>query len=287
VKEDLVYQETNHRYRRRTYQASILFVSNEAFIKGCYTRFIEKGHYMPNSLAQLYKPAIAAILPAFNEANTIGNVLEVLCRVESLNEIIVVDDGSKDATADIVRAFTRQDGRVRLIQHEGNRGKGQAIFSAWRSTQANYLILLDSDLMNLTPAHIEALIAPVLADKADMTLGLFLGGRFYTDFAHWASPWLTGQRGLAAEILKYVSEEAAAGYGFEVALTIAAKQYGYHTRIVPLKGVWHPPSEFHRGLLYGLRWRGRMYGNVIRAWYIATCKRYPNAKAFFSLFTKP
>jgi glycosyltransferase involved in cell wall biosynthesis len=242
---------------------------------------------MPNSLTQIYKPAIAAILPAYNEAKTIGNVLEVLCRVDSLNEIIVVDDGSKDSTADIVRTYTGRDGRVRLIQHETNRGKGQAVFSAWRSTQASYLILLDSDLMNLTPAHIEALIAPVLTNKADMTLGLFLGGRIPTDFAHWASPWLTGQRGLRADILKVVLEEAAAGFGFEVALTIAAKQNGYRTRIVPMKGVWHPPSEFHRGLRYGIRWRWHMYGNVFRALYIATSRRYPNARAFFSSFPKP
>lgn len=241
---------------------------------------------MPNSLTQLYKPAIAAILPAYNEAKTIGNVLEVLCRVEALNEIIVVDDGSKDTTADIVRTYTGRDGRVRLIQHETNRGKGQAIFNAWRSTQAPYLILLDSDLMNLKPAHIEALIAPVLTNKADMTLGLFLGGRIPTDFAHWASPWLTGQRGLSAEILKYVSEEAAAGYGFEVALTIAAKQNGYRTRVVPMKGVWHPPSEFHRGLRYGIRWRWHMYGNVLRAWYIATGQRHPKIRSIFPSIEK-
>jgi glycosyltransferase involved in cell wall biosynthesis len=241
---------------------------------------------MPDPLTQLHKPAIAAILPAYNEAKTITNVLEVLCHVEALNEIIVVDDGSKDTTADIVRIFAGRDRRVRLIQHETNRGKGQAILSAWRSTQSPYLILLDSDLMNLKPAHIEALIAPVLANKADMTLGLFLGGRIPTDFAHWVSPWLTGQRGLRADILKVILEDAAAGYGFEVALTIAAKQNGYRTRIVPMKGVWHPPSEFHRGLRYGIRWRWHMYGNVLRALYIATSRRHPNARAFFSSITK-
>jgi len=241
---------------------------------------------MLENYTQTHKPAIAAILPAYNEAKTISGVLDVLLRVESLDEIIIVDDGSKDATSAIVRTFTDRDERVRLIQHEANRGKGQAIFSAWRSTQATYLILLDSDLMNLAPAHIEALIAPILADKADMTLGLFLGGRFYTDFSHWVSPWLTGQRGLQAKILKYVSEDAAAGYGFEIALTIAARQNGYRTRIVPMKGVWHPPSEFHRGWWYGTRWRWRMYGNVLRAWYLATSRRYPNARAFFSSITK-
>lgn len=231
-------------------------------------------------------PHIAAIIPAYNEAENIGRMLAVLRKVDIVNEIIVVDDGSEDATAKIVRAFIDQDYRLRLIQHEGNKGKGQAIFSAWRSTQAAYLILLDSDLMNLTPAHIEALIAPVMTNKADMTLGLFLGGRFYTDFAHWATPWLTGQRGLRAEMLDQVSEDAAAGYGFEVALTIAARQNGYRTRIVPLRGVWHPPSEFHRGWLHGMGWRLRMYGNILRAWYIATGQRYPKIKEISYIIVK-
>ncbi|MDI6769268.1 MAG: glycosyltransferase family 2 protein [Anaerolineales bacterium] len=234
---------------------------------------------MPKIPTKPRAPRIAAIIPACNEAENIGRVLAVLRKVDILNEIIVVDDGSDDTTAEIVHAFIEQYCRVRLIQHEVNKGKGQAIFSAWSDTQAGYLILLDADLVNLNPSHIEALLeallAPILAGAADMTLGLFLGGRFYTDFAHWAIPWLTGQRGLRAEILNQVSRDAAAGYGFEVALTVAAQRNGYRTRIVPLKGVWHPPSEFRRGWRHGIRWRLRMYGNLLRAWYIATGHPYP------------
>jgi hypothetical protein len=119
-----------------------------------------------------------------------------------------------------------------------------------------------------------------------MTIGLFRGGNIFTDLPHWITPWLTGQRCLRSAILKYVSQEAATGYGFEIALTIAARQGGCRTRIVPLKGVWHPPSEFHRGYWYGIRWRVRMYGQILRAWYIANRERYPDAKAFFSTIIK-
>ncbi len=241
---------------------------------------------MPEISTKPRVPRIAAIIPAYNEAENIGCVLAVLSKVDILNEIIVVDDGSNDTTAEIVRAFTDQDCRVRLIQHEVNKGKGQAIFSAWSDTQAGYLILLDSDLVNLNPSHIEALLVPILAGAVDMTLGLFLGGRFYTDFAHWVTPWLTGQRGLRAEILNQVSKDAAAGYGFEVALTIAAQWSGYRTRIVPLKGVWHPPSEFRRGWRHGIRWRLCMYGNLLRAWYIAIGYRYPKIKGISHVIAK-
>ena len=176
------------------------------------------------------------------------------------------------------------DRRIQLILHDKNRGKGQAIFDGWAATSAPVILLLDADLKNLTPDHIYTLLAPILDHRADMTLGLFRGGHFSTDFSHWLTPFLTGQRGLRAEILKYVSREAASGYGFEVALTVAAGQHNYRTRFVALKGVWHPSSEFRteRGFWGGARWKLRMYGQIIRAWYIATRERYPKAKAFFS-----
>lgn len=212
-------------------------------------------------------PQVAAIIPAYNEARWIGAILEVLRPVGLLSAIIVVDDGSTDGTAEIVRRAAMADPRLHLLQHERNLGKGQAIFTACAATRAPYLLLLDADLQGLTPAHVEMLIRPVLGGQADMTLGLFRGGHLNTDLSHWLTPWLSGQRCLRAELLEAVHREAAAGYGFETALTVAAAQHGYRTRRVPLRGVWHPPSEFHRK--YGLLWRMRMYGQIVRAWQVS------------------
>jgi len=211
---------------------------------------------------------IAAIVPAYNEAKGISRVLGVLCEVDILSEIIVVDDGSKDFTAIRVKEFAERDARIRLIQHAEKMGKGQAIFTAFESTQAPILLLLDADLVGLAASHIHALIEPVLKHRADMSLGLFKGGHILTDFSHWITPWLSGQRCLKTEILSYVDARAAAGYGFETALTMAARYAGYETKIVSLHGVWHPPSEFHRDPLYTGVWRLRMYAQIIRAWYL-------------------
>jgi glycosyltransferase involved in cell wall biosynthesis len=232
---------------------------------------------MPKSITQPRMPLIAAILPAYNEEKNVAAVLDVLHKTDILDEIILVDDGSTDKTAEVLRHAAELDSRTRVIQHENNIGKGQAIFTGWHATQATCLVLLDADLKNLTPDHIRGLIAPVLADKADMTLGLFLGGRIYTDLAHWFNPWSTGQRCLQSKILEHISQEAAAGYGFELALSITARQQGYRTRIVPMKGVWHPSSEFHRGFWFGIRWRARMYSQIFRAFWIAT--RHRDSKA--------
>jgi hypothetical protein len=57
-----------------------------------------------------------------------------------------------------------------------------------------------------------------------------------------------------------------------------------------LRGVWHPSSEIRTergGYWPGKLWRFRMYGQILRAWYIATCERHPKARAFFSAISKP
>jgi len=233
------------------------------------------------------KPLIAAIIPTFNEERNVAGVLEALHQSDILDEIIIVDDGSVDRTVEIARKFAATDPRMRVILHERNQGKGQAIFTGWAATTAPYLLLLDADLHELKPGHILDLMTPVLEHRTDMTLGLFWGGHINTDFSSWGMPFLTGQRGLRAEVLKHISQEAAAGYGFEVALTVAVNQHGYHKHFVPLKGVWHPPSEFHRGGLNGLVWRFRMYSQIIRGWLIATRQSHPRLKTFLSTILKP
>jgi glycosyltransferase involved in cell wall biosynthesis len=243
---------------------------------------------MPDNPRPSRKPLIAAIIPTLNEELNVSGVLDVLRATEMLDEIILVDDGSSDNTVAILNQAATVDPRIQVIQHNRNKGKGQAIFSGWAATSAPVILLLDADLKNLTPDHIHALLAPVIDHRADMTIGLFHGGHFGTDFSHWLTPFLTGQRGLRAELLECVSHEAAGGYGFEVALTVTAGQNNYRTRVVPLKGVWHPSSEFRteRGYWNGILWRFRMYGQIIRAWVIATRERHPKAKTFFSNISK-
>jgi LmbE family N-acetylglucosaminyl deacetylase len=181
----------------------------------------------------------------------------------------VVDDGSWDDTAIRVQAVASLDKRIRLIRHSRNLGKGQAILTARNLTKAPILLLLDADLAGLKPMQVLSLIEPVVSEKVDMTLGLFSGGKLLTDFSHLATPWLTGQRCMRSSILDELDVNAASGYGFETALTLSAKRHNWRTGIVRLRGVWHPPSEFHHGLVQGIWQRIRMYFQIARAWQMA------------------
>lgn len=210
--------------------------------------------------------AVAAVVPAYNEAGRIGKVLDVLCRVECLSEIIVVDDGSNDATSEEAYRASWQDGRLRVVKLPKNRGKGSAVLTGWQESHAPYLLLLDADLINLNAAHVLELIEPVISGQADMSLGLFKKGDWRSDVSHRLTPWLSGQRCLRAELLEYISRSAAEGYGFETALTVAARQRRWRQVRVSLVGVKHPLGNRPRGGYHGLLNRLKMYARILRAW---------------------
>jgi dolichyl-phosphate beta-glucosyltransferase len=112
-------------------------------------------------------PDLAIIIPAYNEAGRIGATLEqlsVYLRTKPWTwEIVVVDDGSGDATVDVVERFAQTEPRVR-VQREPHRGKGGAVRAGFLASRAAYRFLCDADL-SMPAREIERFMPPaVLAD---------------------------------------------------------------------------------------------------------------------------
>jgi glycosyltransferase involved in cell wall biosynthesis len=93
--------------------------------------------------------SLSLVLPAYNEAENIEPVvlaaLETLPLYTDCAEIIVVDDGSRDATADIVQRLAARDDRVRLVRHPRNRGYGAALASGFRVATGDSIMFMDAD----------------------------------------------------------------------------------------------------------------------------------------------
>jgi len=94
-------------------------------------------------------PGISVVLPAFNEEANIGpmveSVIETLRPLTEDYEVIVVDDGSRDRTAQIVRELARRYPQVRLVQHEVNRGYGAALYTGFSSCAKELIFFTDAD----------------------------------------------------------------------------------------------------------------------------------------------
>ncbi len=221
---------------------------------------------------------VSVVIPAFNEADRIHHVFQSLSGIDYIDEIIVVDDGSIDDTTLVVNEYHKRDPRITLITNPSNLGKGQAVYSGVHASRNSVILMLDADLQKLTSAQIDLLCQPVLNGQQDMTIGVFKKGQWASDFSHWITPWLSGQRCLRTELFNVLNPEAASGYGLETALTIASHQYQWRVKRISLVGVSHPPSEIHRGSIKGFLNRLKMYIQIIRSWYISTTNKILNSE---------
>ena len=111
---------------------------------------------------------ISCVICAYNEAPRIAAVLRVVAGHPLLHEVIVVDDGSTDETAEVVRQFPM----VRLVSCLVNRGKSFAMASGVAIAEGELLMLLDADLSGLGTEHITALAVPVLTGEAEVSISL-------------------------------------------------------------------------------------------------------------------
>ena len=118
-------------------------------------------------------PAYSIVIPAYNEAARIGGALEsvVACvRQRRWNtEVVVVDDGSRDETADMVRAFARNYPEVRLLQNPGNHGKGYSVRNGILHSFGEIVMFTDADL-SAPIEEAEGLFAAIAAG-ADIAIG--------------------------------------------------------------------------------------------------------------------
>jgi glycosyltransferase involved in cell wall biosynthesis len=202
---------------------------------------------------------IAAVIPAYNEANNLSRVLIPLRRCPEVAEIIVVSDGSTDGTADLARRMGAQ-----VIELPQNRGKGAAVQAGLQATTAEVILLLDADLIGLTPRHVQDLLMPIFNQQAMMTIGCFSSGRLPTDLSQQMVPFLNGQRAVSRELLTALPNLDHSKYGLEVVMSRYARAKHCKVVWVDLPNLSQVMKEEKIGLLRGFAARLRMYWQIIK-----------------------
>ncbi len=206
------------------------------------------------------RPKVSAIVPAYNEENTIGGVLEVLQSSNLVNEIVVVDDGSEDNTPEAARDYN-----VAVVDFSRNRSKGWAVYAGAQRASGAVFLFVDADLAGLTRDHIRALLAPVVSDQLDMNVGIINRGDLITRwYRRVFAGGISGQRALRRELWNKIPfENLPKRWEPESTLNFTARRYNSRVKAVALEGIYHTSKEEKWGLWEGLYQRLRMIGRIM------------------------
>lgn len=185
---------------------------------------------------------VSVVIPAYNEVDAIGATLRAIRERFFCDELIVVDDGSRDGTGKVAKKWADV-----VISHPANRGKGTALQTGWQQARGDIVMFLDGDLRE-SAGEAAHLLSPVLHEECDMAVavlpppqakaGMGLakglarhGIRMLTGFESRAP--LSGQRAVRRDILQNV-RKVDKGFGIEVGLTVDALRAGYRVLEVPV-----------------------------------------------------
>ena len=127
---------------------------------------------------------VSLLVPAYNEASTIGEVLDRIAALDLETQVVVVDDGSTDGTSEIVESRMGERDDVVLIRQQ-NRGKGAAIRTGIPHADGDIIVIQDAD-MEYDPVDVPQLIEPIVRGAADVVFGSRLsGGRPQRAYLFW------------------------------------------------------------------------------------------------------
>ena len=201
-----------------------------------------------------------AIIPAFNEADRVGNVVSVAVSSGLFSEIVVVDDGSTDATGEHAAVAGAE-----VISLRQNQGKPAAMLNGLNGTSAAVVCFLDADLLNVTPNHLQLLVEPVAQGTHEAVLAVFSGGRLATTLAQRIAPMISGHRCLRRELLDNF-DSWKSGFGIETAINNYLSRFGIEQKIIYWEGAAHVMKEEKRGFITGALSRMKMYGEIAATW---------------------
>lgn len=209
---------------------------------------------------------LSIVIPAYNEEKTLQKCVERVLAIAEPGlelEIVVVDDASKDHTADIARMLvTRYD--IKFIQHQENQGKGAALRTGFKEASGDIVAVQDADL-EYDPRDLKALVKPIIEDRADVVIGSrFLSSheRRVLYFWHYmANKFLTFCSNMFTNLNLSDMETCYKVFRGQVirAITIEENRFGFEPEIVAKIARFRLNGQKLRIYEMGISYAGRTY----------------------------
>ena len=191
--------------------------------------------------------SVSIVIPAYNEEATVARVVGVARKLDYVDEVIVVDDGSTDRTVE-----EAENAGATVISHIMNEGKGSAIKTGFKYSHGNIVAFIDADVSNFTSEKIDKIIRPILEDRTDITKTKFaresgrvteltakpLLGFFFPELSY-EQP-LSGQFAGKRSALNKIRFEK--DYGVDVGIVLDADVHGIKILEVDIGDICHDMS---------------------------------------------
>ncbi|MGA3070431.1 MAG: glycosyltransferase family 2 protein [Terracidiphilus sp.] len=223
------------------------------------------------------QPLLSIVVPAYNEEATLHEIVTRLLAVPVAGEIVIVDDCSSDGTREVADRMAAEQPRIKVVHHEVNRGKTEALKTGFALTTGQIVIVQDADL-EYDPAEIGEVIAPIVEGHADVVYGSrFLVRKasrvlyFYHYLANKGLTFLsnlctnvnmtdveTCYKAFRGEIIRNMTITSS-GFGFEIEVTAKVAKLGV--------AIYEVPISYH-GRTYEQGKKIGMKDAITALWYI-------------------
>lgn len=201
---------------------------------------------------------VSIVIPAFDEANTIAACVGEAKTCKEATEVIVVDDGSSDRTAEAASAAG-----ARVIKLARNGGKAAAMNVGVAEARHDVILFLDADVTGVTPEAMSRILQPVLQGQYEMFVGLRERKTVWLNRLMHFFPIIGGERAITRRLWEAVPKNYREGFKIEIALNHTSKQFERGMGFEFISGTHHHIKEQKYGLWLGFIRRMLMVADVV------------------------